>query len=149
MVNYRYPLTIQDKGEGGLIGRFRDVPEAVTESEDLRHLKVEALDALIAAIEFYIEEGRSFPAPSRLERGESAVELPPSVILKVMLLNAMVEDNIRPADLARKMGIKPQEVTRITNIRHVTKIDTLQKAFNALGKELVFKVQPRKSKSIL
>lgn len=58
-----------------------------------------------------------------------------------MLLNTMVKSNVRPADLARKMNIKPQEVTRITDIRHATKIDTIQNAFRALGKDLVLELR--------
>ena len=53
----------------------------------------------------------------------------------------MVKSNVRPADLARKMNIKPQEVTRITDIRHATKIDTIQNALRALGKELVLELR--------
>ena len=59
----------------------------------------------------------------------------------IELLNTMVKSNVRPADLARKMNIKPQEVTRITDIRHATKIDTIQNAFRALGKDLVLELR--------
>ncbi len=141
MTSFQYPMSVEDNGEGGFIGRFRDVPEAVTESWSLDELKEDALDALITAIDFYIDDGRKFPAPSKLQTGEIAVDLPASVVAKVLLLNTMVEANVRPADLARKMHIKPQEVTRITDIKHSTKIDTLQNAFKALGKELVLELR--------
>ena len=98
-------------------------------------------DALITAIDFYIEDGRVFPPASDLQTGDLAVDLPASVVAKVMLLNTMVKSNVRPADLARKMNIKPQEVTRITDIRHATKIDTIQNALRALGKELVLELR--------
>ena len=134
-------MTVESNGEGGFIAFFRDVPEAVTESRSLDELKEDALSALITAIVFYIEDGREFPAPSELQTGDMAVDLPASVVAKVLLLNTMVQANIRPADLARKMHIKPQEVTRITDIKHSTKIDTLQNAFKALGKELVLELR--------
>ena len=141
MANYQYPATIESNGEGGFIASFRDVPEAVTEAWNLEELKINAQDALITAIDFYIEDRREFPTASELQAGDLAVDLPVSVIAKVMLLNAMIKSNIRPADLARKMGIKPQEVTRITDIKHSTKIDTLQNAFKALGKELILELR--------
>lgn len=141
MARYQYPMAVESNGEGGFICRFRDVPEAVTEAWSLEELKENAFDALITAIDFYIEDGRKFPAPSELQTGEIAVDLPASVVAKVLLLNTMVEANVRPADLARKMHIKPQEVTRITDIKHSTKIDTLQNAFKALGKELVLELR--------
>ncbi len=141
MTNCQYPMTVQSNGEGGFIACFRDVPEAVTESWSLDELKKDALDALITSIDFYIEDRRCFPAPSELEPGDMAVDLPASVVAKVLLLNAMVQANIRPVDLARKMKVKPQEVTRITDVKHSTKIDTLQTAFRALGKELVLELR--------
>ena len=141
MANYQYPATIESNGEGGFIASFRDVPEAITEAWDLEELKNNARDALITAIDFYIEDGRVFPPASDLQTGDLAVDLPASVVAKVMLLNTMVKSNARPADLARKMNIKPQEVTRITDIRHATKIDTIQNAFRALGKDLVLELR--------
>lgn len=141
MANYQYPATIQANGEGGFIASFRDVPEAITEAWDLEELKTNARDALITAIDFYIEDGREFPSPSEFQTGDVAVDLPVSVTSKVLLLNTMVKLNVRPVDLARKMKIKPQEVTRITDIRHATKIDTIQNAFKALGKELVLELR--------
>ena len=134
MSNYLYPATVESNNEGGFIAKFRDVPEAITEAWDLEELKN---NALISAIDFYIEDRKAFPVGSTVKSGEIAIELPASVVAKVLLLNTMVQANVRPIDLARKMKVKPQEVTRLTDIRHATKIDTIQKALRALGKELV------------
>ena len=89
-----------------------------------------AADALLTAIDF--EERRSVPAPSKAKASEQLVGLPASTPAKVALLNAMAESKTRPADLARGMGLKPQEVTRILDLHHVTKIDTIADAFKAL-----------------
>lgn len=137
MSNYLYPATVESNNEGGFIAKFRDVPEAITEAWDLEELKNNARDALISAIDFYIEDRKAFPVGSTVKSGEIAIALPASVVAKVLLLNTMVQANVRPIDLARKMKVKPQEVTRLTDIRHATKIDTIQKALRALGKELV------------
>ena len=136
MSNYLYPATVESNNEGGSC-QVRDVPEAITEAWDLEELKNNARDALISAIDFYIEDRKAFPVGSTVKSGEIAIELPASVVAKVLLLNTMVQANVRPIDLARKMKVKPQEVTRLTDIRHATKIDTIQKALRALGKELV------------
>ena len=137
MSNYLYPATVESNNEGGFIAKFRDVPEAITEAWDLEELKNNARDALISAIDFYIEDRKAFPVGSTVKSGEIAIELPASVVAKVLLLNTMVQANVRPIDLARKMKVKPQEVTRLTDIRHATKIDTIQQPIRALGKELV------------
>lgn len=140
MFNFGYPATLVDNGEGRVIATFRDVPEAMTEGsrEDIEGW---AKDALITSIDFYLEERRSFPRPSKPLPGEILISLPPSVVAKVLLFNAMVEKNVRPVDLARLMHVKPQEVSRITDIRHSTKIDTLARALHAVGKELVIDVK--------
>lgn len=135
MSNYLYPATVESNNEGGFIAKFRDVPEAITEAWDLEELKNNARDALISAIDFYIEDRKAFPVGSTVKSGEIAIELPASVVAKVLLLNTMVQANVRPIDLARKMKVKPQEVTRLTDIRHATKIDTIQKALRALGQD--------------
>lgn len=141
MSNYLYPATVESNNEGGFIARFRDVPEAITEAWNLEELKNNARDALISAIDFYIEGRRAFPAGSNVKSGDLAIELPASVVAKVLLLNAIVQANVRPVDLARKMNIKPQEVTRLTDIRHATKIDTIQAALRALGKDLILELR--------
>ncbi|MEI3088245.1 MAG: type II toxin-antitoxin system HicB family antitoxin [Parasutterella sp.] len=116
MSNYLYPATVESNNEGGFIAKFRDVPEAITEAWDLEELKNNARDALISAIDFYIEDRKAFPVGSTVKSGEIAIELPASVVAKVLLLNTMVQANVRPIDLARKMKVKPQEVTRLTDI---------------------------------
>lgn len=52
---------------------------------------------------------------------------------KVALLNARLTTGMRPIDLARTIGIKPQEVTRIFDLGHATKIDTVAAALAAMG----------------
>lgn len=141
MSNYLYPARVESNNEGGFIARFRDVPEAMTEAWDVEELKNNARDALISAIDFYIEDRRAFPVGSTAKSGDIAIELPASVVAKILLLNTMVQSNVRPADLARKMNIKPQEVTRLTDIRHATKIDTIQAALRALGRELILEIR--------
>jgi antitoxin HicB len=68
------------------------------------------------------------------------VELLPSVAAKVLLLNEMLRQKVRPSELARRMDTTPQEVNRITNIRHTTRIDRVDTALRALGKRLLIRV---------
>lgn len=138
--NYCFPARIVPNGIGGFKASFRDVPEALTEAETMDEVVDMARDALITAIDFYIETARKFPDPSSPENGEVMIELPPSVIAKVLLLNQMVASHVRQADLAKKMGVPRQEVSRITDLHHATKIDTIARALYALGKRLTLSV---------
>ena len=69
-------------------------------------------------------------------RGQALIDLSPSVGAKVLLLNEMLAQGTRPADLARLMNIRPQQVNRLTTLRHPIKIDTVANALKALGKRL-------------
>lgn len=136
MFSRDYPATLTPNGEGGYIVTFRDVPEAITEIWDKNELKETATDCLVTAVDFYIEDYRLFPAPSKTKKDDVIIQLPISISAKILLLNTMVSGNIRPVDLAKKMGIKPQEVNRIIDTGHTTKIDTIAKALSVLGKNL-------------
>jgi len=136
----QYPAMFHPEDSGGYSVTFRDIPEAITQGDTIEEARAMAADALVTAMDFYFEDGRRVPEPSAAKRGEELVALPASVTTKVLLLNAMVDQRMRPADLARAMGVKPQEVTRITDLHHATKIDTLEQAFRAMGLRLEFQI---------
>ncbi len=52
----------------------------------------------------------------------------------------MIAQNVRPAELARRLKTSKQEVNRLTTLTHPTKLDRVAEAFHALGKDLEFKV---------
>jgi antitoxin HicB len=97
---------------------------------------VHAADALTSALDFYIEDGTAIPAPSKPRRGQRMVELPASYSAKVLLLNEMAAQKIRPAELARRLKVTPQEVTRLIDLRHTSRIDGIAGALKALGKTM-------------
>jgi len=132
----KYPAIFTPADEGGFVVTFRDIPEAITQGDDEAEALAMAADALLTSMDFYFEDRRPVPAPSALEDGERLIDLPLSTSAKVLLLNEMLAQKVRPADLARLMDIKPQEVNRLIDLGHATKIDTLAAAFKALGREL-------------
>lgn len=132
----QYPAHFEADPSGGFVITFRDIPEAITQADSLEEANAAALDALVTAMDFYFEDRRPVPAPSSARAGECLVALPTSIEAKVLLLNRLLKERLRPADLAKRMHVKPQEVTRILNLRHATKIDTLAAAIKAAGGEL-------------
>ena len=97
-------------------------------------------DARTVAIDFYLDDKRPVPAPSKAKRGEELISLPVVVSAKVALVNQMLVDRVRPADLARAMGVAPQQVTRLLDRRHKTDIQTVADALRALGHRLELSV---------
>lgn len=61
--------------------------------------------------------------------------------IKSLLLNTMEQQGITKAELSRRMKLPPQEITRITDLGHPTKVDTLALAFKVLGKRLTFTLE--------
>jgi antitoxin HicB len=130
-----YPANVTPDGDGWLV-RFPDIPEALSAGNTWEEAVSMAQDALLTAFEFYFEDGREIPQPSRLKKAQVPVEVPPSIAAKVLLLNEMVKQRVRPSELARKLGTSPQDVNRLTTLRHATKIDGIDAALQVLGKRL-------------
>lgn len=131
----RYPITVEKTGTGFFVS-FQDIPEALTEGQTMDEALEMAKNALETALEFYFEDERAVPMPSVPVEGQNVVELNASLWAKVLLLNAMVTEHVRPVDLARKLKVKPQDVTRLLRLRHPSKIDSIANALHAIGKTL-------------
>lgn len=129
----QYPAQFEEASEGGYVVTFRDIPEAITQGDTEAEALVMAADALVTAMDFYFEDHRLVPAPSKARPGDRLIDLPPSITAKVLLLNEMIRQKVCNAELARRIGISPQEMQRIANLGHTTKIDTIDKALRALG----------------
>jgi antitoxin HicB len=94
-------------------------------------------------MDFYFEDNRPVPGPSKAQRSEVLVALPPSVAATVLLRNEIVRTNMRPVDLARAMHVRHQQVTRLLDLHHTAKIDALADAFRAIGFDLEVRISPR------
>jgi len=140
MLQYAAKLTPGLPEEGGYTVTFRDVPEAITEGDTLKDALKYASEALELALEHYLDERRISPAPTPPEEGEYLVALPMSLSLKCALLNEMIRQDVRPAELARRLKTSKQEINRLTTLSHATKVDRIAEAFHALGKELTIVV---------
>lgn len=128
----QYSVVIEKDG-AGFMARFPDIPEALSGGETYEEALAEAQGALVTAFEFYFEDQRPVPMPSPAKGGE-VVDVPLSVWAKVMVLNTMLAEHVSQSELARRMGTRKQEVQRIIDLDHSTKIDTLACAMQAMGK---------------
>lgn len=131
----KYPAIFTPSDEGGFVVTFRDIPEAITQGDDESEAAAMARDVLREAMGVYFDERRAVPSPSKQQKGERLVDLPLSVAAKVHLLNAMLAQDVNPSELARRLGTTRQEVNRLTDLDHATKIDRIAEAMVALGRE--------------
>lgn len=54
----------------------------------------------------------------------------------MLLLNEMLAQGITPSELARRLDTTRQEVNRLIDLAHATKIDRIGEAMTALGRDL-------------
>lgn len=130
----RYPVKLEPDSSGFVVS-FPDIPEALTQGDTREEALEMARDALVTAFEFYFEDGERVPAPGDITG--DFIEVPASIAAKVLMLNAFIDSGLSQVELATRMGVKKQEVTRLFDLHHSTKIDTIQRALAAMGKRLL------------
>lgn len=138
---FKYPARLIPDGTGFAV-KFRDIPEAITCGATRDEAIDMAGDALVTAMDFYFDDKRPVPAPTEAKRGDVLIELPPSIAAKVLLLNTMLAKQVTPAELARRMNTRRQEINRVIDLGHATKIDTIAAALSALGMHLEITATP-------
>ena len=135
----RYPANFTPDGKY-LTVSFPDIPEALTMGNDLPDALRHAAEALETALDFYVEDGRSFPAPSAPSPGQQMVDVPPSYLAKAMLRQEMRAQKVSRKELMRRLQVKPEEITRLLSLRHTSRIDGIARALRTLGKRLEIRV---------
>ena len=69
-LTWLYPAVFTPDPAGGYSIHFRDVPEALSQGDNIADAYEAARDALATAFEFYHEDKRPLPMPSLPEDGE-------------------------------------------------------------------------------
>jgi len=62
--------------------------------------------------------------------------LPALTTSKVLLWNEMLSQNVRKADLARRLRVHMPQVDRLLDIRHSSKIEMVEAALKSLNRSL-------------
>lgn len=133
-MRFIYPVKLtRDRKDGGYVVTCRDVPEAITQGENIEDALAEAEGALQAALEVRIEDGMEIPAPSAPKRGEHLAATPITTALKVAVFLSMREQGVTKSELARRMQIHEKEARRMLDPKHPTKVPTLERALAVLG----------------
>ena len=133
---WAYPVVLEPDDNGTLLVSFPDVPEAhtfgETDSDALKH----AGDVLVTALEAYMKNRRPVPRPSSDSSTGYRVLLPALTAAKVELYEAMRQAGIRKSDLARRLRLHAQQVDRLLDLHHSSRVDQLEAALGALNREL-------------
>lgn len=137
-----YVLLLERDTNGSILATCREIPEFATVGGDEDEVLLNAVDGMETALEFYVNDRRPVPVPGprKLKKGEVVLRLPVQVVAKVLLHNEMLAQGIRKAELARRLHMHMPQVDRLLNVRHSTKLETIEEAAHALGKHLTISV---------
>ena len=136
---FDYPVTLTPDGDTVLV-TFADVPEALTFGADEDEALLQAVDALETALSMYVDARKPLPVASKAKRGQRTVR--PSALdgAKLGVYQAMTEQGIKKAELARRLGWHMPQVDRLFDLRHASRLDQIEAAARVLGRRLEVRV---------
>lgn len=134
-----YPVVISEQDNEFLVD-FVDFPFVHTVGDTLDIALAEAVDALESGIAMLVKRRETVPAPTYPEPGQHTVTLPFLVQVKVAIWNEMLSQNLRKADLARKLNLHAPQIDRLFDFSQATSMDLIEQAANALGKHPTFEL---------
>lgn len=137
---FDYPVILDAQPEGSFVVTFPDVPEAITQGEDEEEALLYAVDALETALSFCVEARKPLPVASKPKRGQRTVRPSALDCAKLGVYQAMTEQGIKKAELARRLGWHMPQVDRLFDLRHASRLDQIEAAARVLGKHLEMRV---------
>jgi antitoxin HicB len=136
---FDYPVILTPDGDTTLV-TFPDVPEALTFGADEDEALLQAVDALETALSFYVAARKALPTPSKPKRGQPTVRPSPLEGAKLGVYQAMTEQGIKKAELARRLGWHMPQVDRLFDLRHASRLEQIEAAARALGRHIEVRV---------
>ena len=137
MNNFAYPVTLTPDEDGGFVVTFPDLPEAITQGEDVADALEQAADCLEEAIAICMRLNENIPEPSPCNKNDYIVYLPAQTAIKAMLYKAMRSSEKSRTDVAKILDCDEKEVRRLLNPRHSSRLPRIESALQALGYRLV------------
>src|SRR5437764_12346451 len=137
-----YPAKLSPDPDGGFTVTFRDVPEAITEGDTRDEALLRAEDALESALAMYIAAKEPLPTSSEPESDEVIVPLSALGMAKTALYEAMREQGVGRAELARRLRWHLPQVSRLLNLRQASRMEQVDTALAALGLRLIVDATP-------
>lgn len=136
MSQFEYAVRLTQAKEGGHVVICRDLPELVTQGEDIADALAQAADAMDEAFAYRMSAGIDFPPPTAMRRGEHWVSPPAETAAKAALHVAMREASVTKVELARRLGVNEKEVRRLLDPHHGSKLPRIAEAIAVLGRRL-------------
>jgi antitoxin HicB len=134
---FEYAVRLTPADEGGFVVSCRDLPQLVTQGDDLQQALTEAADAMDEVFAAYMQTSLPLPTPTKPRKGEYMISPPAETVAKAALHVAMKEAGLTKVQLAQRMGIDEKEVRRLLDPHYGSKLPRIAKAIGLLGRRLV------------
>jgi antitoxin HicB len=142
MRTFVYPAILTpDAQQRGFVVTFPDVPEAITQGDDIPEALHQAVDCLDEAIAGRIRRRERIPEASAVRPDQYAISLPVSTAAKSALYLAMQQGKATERELAERLRCDEQEVSHLLDPRRTANISRLESALGALGYQFVLGIQ--------
>jgi antitoxin HicB len=69
------------------------------------------------------------------------VTVPPLVAAKLAVYQAMLEEGVTQVELAARLHQDDRQVRRLLDVKHRSRLDMLERALHALGRQMVLEVK--------
>jgi antitoxin HicB len=137
-----YPARFEPAEEGGFVITIPDFGWGVSQGDTEEEARDMAAALLQTLVQEHIRSGEDLPRPSK-PRGRSfrMIRLPALQAAKAQLYREFFTSSIRKPELARCLGIPKTHVDRLFDLRHHSRLDQIEAAFKALGKEISIEVR--------
>jgi antitoxin HicB len=143
MQTFVYPAKFTpDEKDAGFVVTFPDLPEAITQGEGVSDAAAEAADCLEEAIANRIAMNLPIPEPSPVGEYQHAIALPAQMAAKASLYLAIREENLSDGELAKRLHCDEKAVRHLLDPLHPSKLQRIESALAAMGRQLVVGVQP-------
>ncbi len=140
-MDFLYRARFVPEPDGGYLVTFPDIPEAITQGDDLADAKASAADALAVALRGYLADGKQLPARNATDADLIDIPVDAETALKIAVIESFKAAGISKVEFARRLGKTGTEPYRILDPDHATKLGALQAALGVLGKEVVVSVR--------
>ena len=138
-MRYTFPCHIkgsEDDGDGFVV-TFPDVDGAITGGFTFKESIILAEDCLVVSLGTYMEFQEELPTPSPWTKGQELITVQPLIAAQLDLYTAMREQNISQADLAKRLSLRKNAVSKLLTLDYQTSIGEVARALEAVGRKLV------------
>lgn len=143
MERFEYAVSLKAAEEGGFVVTCRDLPQLITQGEDIVDALAAAADAMDEVFAVYMQRKLEFPAPTKVRRGEYLIAPTAETTAKAALFTTMKKAGITNVQLAKQLGVDEKEVRRLLDPHYRSKLSRIAQAIKLLGRHLVIALEAK------